>query len=159
MDVLQALTYMERHLQAIISMVRIFREFVFDLKYRSIKNFIHVWLRFRISILFKRSHTFFGDNNVTIDDIRFLFFVTFASWKYTIIFVYFDTSDTTYFSNFDQGFRIDIGRGCWRRNGLVTNMWKNQNFRRFFRPLGGVESIFDSSRLLSGSSLVGIIGL
>ena len=81
---------MERHLPSIVSLVYIFREFVFGLKY------------FQIFILFTPSHTFFSDHNVTIDDIRIFFFVTFASRKYTMIFVNFDTSNATSFSDLNK---------------------------------------------------------
>ena len=49
-----------------------------------------------------RTQTFWFDKNVTIDKIRIFFFVTFASWKYTIIFVNFDTSNTASFSDLNQ---------------------------------------------------------
>ena len=118
-------------------------------------------LAFRIRILFTRSHTFFGNNNVTIDDIRILFFVTFTSWKYTIIFVYFDTSDTTSFSDFDQELTIHVGVECWRRNRLVKNIWKNwknQNFQRLFSVITWRRIQFRQFQVLFGSSLFGIIG-
>ena len=98
----QAVAYMERHLLSIVSLVYIFHEFVFGLKFRLNNIFIHDWLSFQILILFTPSHTFFIDHNVTIDDIRIFFFVTFASRKYTMIFVNFDTSNATSFSDLNK---------------------------------------------------------
>ena len=46
--------------------------------------------------------TFWFHENITIDEIRIFFFIALASWKYTIIFVNFDTSNTTFFSDYNQ---------------------------------------------------------
>ena len=53
-------------------------------------------------VFFSWAHTFwFCDKNVT-NEIRIFFFITFTTGENTIIFVNFDTSDTTSFSDFTR---------------------------------------------------------